>query len=57
MPHAGRHANAYHQYMLDQIKKFDSIANGDVNKFLKLFEQLKQKIIDNPDILTKNYWQ
>ena len=33
------------------------IANGDRNKFLKLYEQLKKKIIDKPEMLTKDYWK
>jgi hypothetical protein len=56
LPHRGRHPNAYHDYVLDQIKKFDSISQGDTTKFLELFEQLKKKIIDNPDMLYKDYW-
>ena len=57
MPHQGRHPYVYHDYVLDNMKKFDRIANGDKTKFLKLFEQMKQKIIDNPDMLYKEYWR
>ena len=57
MPHQGRHPYAYHDYMLEQMKKIDMIANGDRNKFLKLYEQLKKKIIDKPEMLTKDYWK
>ena len=57
MPHQGRHPNAYHEYVLDQMKRFDSIADGDVNKFLKIFDQMKQEIIKNPEMLYKNYWK
>jgi hypothetical protein len=56
MPHQGRHPYAYHDYVLDQMSKFDSIAKGDKDKFLKLYDQMKQKIISNPDMLTKDYW-
>ena len=56
MPHQGRHPYAYHYYMLEQMKKFDKIANGNQDKFLKLYEQVKQKVIDNPDMITKDYW-
>lgn len=38
------------------MQKFDKIANGDKSKFLKLFDQMKQKIINNPGMLTKDYW-
>ncbi|MCB2309223.1 AHH domain-containing protein [Clostridium estertheticum] len=56
MPHQGRHPYAYHDYMLEQMKKFDKIANGNQDKFLKLYEQVKQKVINNPDMITKDYW-
>ncbi|HLR36117.1 MAG TPA: AHH domain-containing protein [Tissierellales bacterium] len=56
MPHQGRHPYAYHDYVPDNMKKFDKVANGDVNKFLALFDQMKQKIINNPEMLYKDYW-
>lgn len=54
--HQGRHPNAYHEYVLDSMQKFDRIAMGDQTKFLNLFDQMKQKIISNPEMLYKNYW-
>ena len=57
LPHQGRHPNAYHDYVLDNMQKFDRIANGDKTKFLKLYAQMKQKIINNPDMLYKDYWK
>lgn len=57
MPHQGRHPYAYHDYVLDNMQKFDRIANGDKTKFLKLYDQMKQKIINNPEMLNKNYWK
>ena len=57
MPHQGRHPYAYHDYVLDNMQKFDRIANGDKTKFLKLYDQMKQKIINNPDMLYKDYWK
>ena len=57
MPHQGRHPYEYHDYMLEQMKKIDIIANGDRNKFLKLYEQLKKKVMDKPEMLTKDYWK
>ncbi|MCH5262821.1 MAG: AHH domain-containing protein, partial [Lachnospiraceae bacterium] len=56
LPHQGRHPNEYHEYILDSMKQFDEIAQGDQDKFLKLFENLKDEISDNPDMLYKNYW-
>ena len=57
MPHQGRHPYAYHDYVLDNIQKFDRIANGDKTKFLKLYDQMKRKIINNPGMLYKDYWK
>ncbi len=57
LPHQGRHPNAYHDYILDNMQRFDRVADGDKDKFLKLFGQLKQKIIDNPAVLYKDYWE
>jgi RHS repeat-associated protein len=57
MPHQGRHPNAYHDYVLQKITEFDIAAEKNVDKFLNLFEQLKQEIIANPDMLTKKYWK
>lgn len=56
MPHHGRHPNAYHDYVPDNMQKFDKIAKGDTDKFLKLFDQMKTNIINNPDMLYKKYW-
>ena len=57
MPHQGRHPYAYHDYVLDNMQKCDRIANGDKTKFLKLYDQMKQKIINNPEMLYKDYWK
>ena len=57
LPHQGRHPNAYHDYILENLKQFDKIAQGDQSKFLKLFDQLKREIINNPEMLYKNYWR
>ncbi|SHH28624.1 DNRLRE domain-containing protein [Clostridium grantii] len=53
MPHQGRHTNAYHNYILKEIKRIHSIAKGDKTKFLKLFNRLKQDVINDPNILYK----
>lgn len=57
MPHQGRHPYAYHDYILQQMNKIDIIANGDRTKFLKLYEQLKNKVMDQPEMLYKDYWK
>lgn len=57
MPHQGRHANAYHDYMLEQINQIDNIAQGDKDLFIELFDQVKENVIDNPDMLYKEFWR
>ena len=57
MPHQGRHPYAYHEYVLREMTKYDNIARGNKEKFIKLYEQLKNKVINNPDMLTKDYWK
>ncbi|WP_370543776.1 MULTISPECIES: hypothetical protein [Geobacillus] len=43
--------------MLSNIRNFDKIAKGDKRKFLILFEQLKEEIRKNPEMLYKDYWR
>ncbi|MFB6468667.1 AHH domain-containing protein [Cytobacillus sp. Hz8] len=57
LPHQGRHPNAYHDYVLDKLSTYDRLAKGDREKFLKLYEGLKQEVRDNPDMLYKEYWR
>ena len=55
LPHQGRHPNAYHEYVLDSMKQFDNIAQGDKDIFLKLFDNLKNNVKSKPDMLYKDY--
>jgi hypothetical protein len=55
MPHQGRHPNAYHDYMLENISEFDNVAQGSTEVFLDLFSDLKAEIISNPDMLRKAF--
>ena len=57
LPHQGRHPNVYHEYVLDSMKQFDNIAQGDKDIFLKLFDNLKNNVKSNPDMLYKDYWK
>ena len=57
LPHQGRHPNAYHEYVLDSMKQFDEVAQGDKDIFLKLFDNLKNNVKSNPDMLYKDYWK
>ena len=56
LPHQGRHPNVYHDYVLDSMKQFDEIAQGNRDVFLKLYENMKRNVQANPDMLYKNYW-
>lgn len=57
MPHKGRHPNAYHEYIIQNIREFDKISNGNSDVFLGLFNKMKNNIINTPDILTKKFWK
>ena len=57
LPHQGRHPNAYHEYILDSMKQFDDIAQGDKDIFNQLFDNLKNNVKSNPDMLYKSYWK
>ncbi|MGE7666856.1 AHH domain-containing protein [Ureibacillus composti] len=57
LPHQGRHPNAYHDYVLSQLRAFDRQAKGNKKVFLSLFEGLKKKIRNNPSMMYKEYWR
>ena len=57
LPHQGRHPNAYHEYVLESMKQFDYIAQGNKKTFIKLYENLKENVKANPDMLYKEYWK
>ena len=54
--HGGRHANEYHEFMIEGIKNIDQIAQGDVGVFLNQFETLKATVRANPDMMYKAFW-
>jgi hypothetical protein len=56
IPHKGRHPNMYHEWILENLRDFDLISLGDTNKFLELFNEIKSRIIKNPDMLGKSFW-
>lgn len=39
------------------MRHYDIVAQGDKDVFLKLYEQMKIEITDNPDMLYKDYWR
>ena len=57
LPHQGRHPNAYHEFVLEQMQQIDEIACGNREIFLELFEEnVKSVVRENPEMLYKNYW-
>ncbi|NGX30709.1 MAG: hypothetical protein K940chlam8_00058 [Chlamydiae bacterium] len=57
MEHVGRHPHAYHEFVLEEMEEAAIRAEGDVNKFLELFEEnVKKPIRENPKLLTKEGW-
>ena len=56
LPHQGRHPNEYHEYVLNSMKQFDEVAQGNVDIFFQLYEKMKAYIKANPDMLYKAYW-
>lgn len=41
----------------DMNLKLENIAQGDKDIFLKLFDNLKNNVKSNPDMLYKDYWK
>ena len=56
LPHMGRHATQYHQYMIESITRIDAVAQGNVNIFLSQFEATKAVIRANPAMMYKGLW-
>jgi RHS repeat-associated protein len=57
LPQSGKHPIQYHDFVLDELRKIDAIANGNKEHFLKLFEErIVQPIRQNPDRLYKTGW-
>ena len=57
MPHRGRHPNAYHDWVLDQMKAIDGVPNMNKLEFIKQFDlRIKQPVLNRPLMLRKKYW-
>mgnify|MGYP000994994098 CR=1 FL=1 len=57
VPHQGRHPNAYHDWMLEELQSIDKVTNGNRDAFLRMFEDVKKTVRDNPDMLRKAFWE
>lgn len=57
MPHQGRHPNAYHNWVLQEFRNADYLAQGNQSDFLEyLNSAVFSKVQGNPDMLYSNYW-
>ena len=57
LPHLGRHPNEYHEFVLEELRNIDNIANGDIDTFNELFESgVKSVVRENPEMLYKSFW-
>jgi len=58
LPHRGRHPNAYHDWVLEQMILIDKMPNMNTQNFIEQFNiHIKQPVINNPNMLYKNYWE
>jgi hypothetical protein len=58
MPHQGRHPSEYHKWVLDHMRVIDAIPGMNQQQFIKAFDfNIKQPVINNPDMLRKSYWK
>ncbi len=54
----GRHPDAYHEWVLKQMREIHERAQGNVDIFLELYEQkVKQVVRENPAMLRKWWWE
>ena len=57
MPHQGRHPNAYHRWVLDQMNTIDATPGMNQQQFINSFDlNVKQPVMNNPTMLRKIYW-
>lgn len=58
LPHLGRHPNAYHQFVLDGMRRAHKEAKGNVDAFLSGFDKyVIQPVVNNPELLRKSGWK
>lgn len=57
MPHRGRHPNAYHEWILEQMQIIDQMPNMNQMEFIRQFNiRIKQPVISQPFMLRKDFW-
>lgn len=55
--HRGKHVWEYHDFILEQMEGYDSIAKGDKSLFLNLWDELRGIISANPEMLYSEFWR
>ncbi len=54
MPHLGRHPEAYHKFVFQNMQRAATEAGGNLAKFLQLFDQyVKQPLLQNQTVYIK----
>jgi len=57
LPHLGRHPEAYHKFVYQNMQRAATEAGGNQAKLLQLFDQyVKQPVLQNPNLLRKSGW-
>jgi hypothetical protein len=58
MPHQGRHPNAYHDWVLDNMNSISNTPGMNQQQFIQLFDlNVRQPVLQNPNMLYKIYWK
>lgn len=58
LPHQGRHARQYHEFILGKLREIDSIAEGDKDKFLELYEEMVVRVVSKtPAMMYSDYYK
>ena len=58
LPHRGRHAKLYHEFVLREMKKIDAIAKGDKAKFIAEFQKRVVDVVKaKPEMMYKAFWR
>jgi len=58
IPHRGRHADAYHEWVLERMRSIDRRAQGNQEVFLELYErEVREVVREHPEMLRRWYWE
>lgn len=58
VPHSGKHAPEYHEWVTDNIEQAKLEAGDDVEEFKRLFNEYVARVVDeDPSIVNYRYWE